>query len=74
MNGAALGYKVVMVYSSGEEEDDEVFETEAEAEAYGLVQVSTYQAGGEVLNLSNPGDYPLDPDDEAEFKIIEIDD
>lgn len=68
-------FKVVMKYSDGTvEEDDEVFDTEEEANEYGLTQAGNYQTGGEVLNLSNPGDYPLDTDDTAAFDVIEIDD
>lgn len=70
-----MGYKVVMKYSDGTvEEDDEVFDTEGEANEYGLNQVSNYQTGGEVLHLSNPGDHPLDAEDTADFEIVEIDD
>ena len=59
-----MGFKVVRKYSDGTvEEDDEVFDTEGEANEYGLVQASHYQTGGEILNLSNPGDYPQDTDD-----------
>lgn len=54
-------------------DDDEVFETEAEAEAYVLVQISNYHAGGEVLHLSNPGDYPEGDDDDPRYEIIEVD-
>ncbi|WP_169078663.1 hypothetical protein [Microcella alkalica] len=62
-----------MKYSDGSsEEDDEIFDTEEEANDYGLAQVSAYATGGEVLHLSNPGDYPLDPDDEADFEIVEV--
>lgn len=54
------------------EEDEEVFETEDEATEYGLKMCSDYSAGGEVLHLSNPGDYPLS-DEDAEFEVIEVD-
>jgi hypothetical protein len=68
-------YKVVLKYSDGSsDEQDEIFTTEAEAEEYGLVCRSEYRVGGEVLNLSNPGDYPLDEEDNVDFEIIEIDD
>ena len=67
-------YKVVMNYPDGTtEEDDEVFETEAEANAYGLDQCSNYALGGEILHMSNPGDYPLKEDDDADFDVIEVD-
>ncbi|GAA1772204.1 hypothetical protein GCM10009810_32010 [Nostocoides vanveenii] len=66
-------FKVVMQYPDGTSEDeDELFETEAEAEAYGLEQCNNYVVGGEVLHLSNPGDYPLN-DDEVDFEVVEVD-
>lgn len=62
-----------MQYPDGTSEDeDELFETEAEAEAYGLEQCNNYVVGGEVLHLSNPGDYPLN-DDEVDFEVVEVD-
>jgi hypothetical protein len=67
-------YKVIMIYPDGtEEEEEEVFETEEEAREYGLEQCSNYVAGGEVLHMSNPGDYPLSEDDHADFNVIEVD-
>lgn len=66
-------YRVVMKYSDGtREEDDEVFENESEAEEYGLYLVSCYREGAEILNMSNPGDYPLDEDDDADYEVIEV--
>lgn len=66
-------YKVVMIYPDGTTgEDDEVFVTEDEARAYGEEQCSNYTAGGEVLHMSNPGDYPLS-DDEVDFSVTEVD-
>lgn len=66
-------YKVVMKYSDGTtEEDDEVFESEADATEHGLYLCSCYAEGAEVLNLSNPGDYPLDEDDKADFEVVEV--
>lgn len=67
-------FKVVMKYSDGTtEEDDEVFESEAEANEHGLYLCSCYEEGGEILHMSNPGDYPLDDDDRADFEVIEVD-
>ena len=54
------------------EEDEETFETEEEAESYGLQCVSEYALGGEILHLHNPGDYPLKEDDDADFDVIEV--
>jgi hypothetical protein len=67
-------YKVVMIYPDGtREEEDEVFVTEDDARAHGLEQCGNYIAGGEVLHLSNPGDYPLRDDDKVDFNVIEVD-
>ncbi|MGL4243230.1 MAG: hypothetical protein ACRCTI_19120, partial [Beijerinckiaceae bacterium] len=53
--------------------DDEDFDTIEEAEAHVLVQISNYHTGGEVLHLSNPGDYPEDDEDEhPEYEITEV--
>lgn len=54
------------------EEDDEVFDTYEEADNYAQYMVSCYHLGGEILEMSNPGDYPYDPEDEPEYEIIEI--
>jgi hypothetical protein len=69
-----LVFKAVLKFSDGEEvEDDERFETEKEAEEYGLVMLSNYDTGAEVLNMSNPGDYPLDDDDEdPDIEVVEV--
>ena len=68
-----MPFKVVMQYPDGtSEEEDEVFDTEEEAHEYGLVQCSNYSTGAEVLHMSNPGDYPLDDADEADFDVIEV--
>ena len=65
-------YKVVMKFSNGStDEQDETFDTEEAAEAYGLYLCGCYYEGAEILNLSNPGDYPIDEDDEVDFKVIE---
>lgn len=68
-------YKIVMHYSNGEsEEDDDIFEDEESAEEYGNYLVGCSSLGAEILNLSNPGDYPLEEADEADFDIIEVED
>ena len=63
-------YKIIF---EGEEED-EVFDSYEDAEEYALYLVSCYHTGGEIIEMSNPGDYPYDPDDEPEYEIVEIDD
>jgi hypothetical protein len=66
-------FKVVMKYSDGTtEEDDEVFPSETEAREHGSYLVSCYHEGAEVLHMSNPGDYPLVEDDDADYEVIEV--
>ena len=70
-----MKYKVVMHYPDGtEEEEDELYDSEEQAEEAGCYSCSCYREGGENLNLSNPGDYPLDEDDDCDFEVIEVDD
>lgn len=67
-------FKVKLIFSDGNTEElDGVFDTEAEAEEYALESISEYHLGGEILNMSNPGDYPLDEEDDVDFELIEID-
>lgn len=66
-------YKIVMKYSDGtNEEDDDIFDSEEEAEKYANYLVGCSRDGAETLNLSNPGDYPLDDYEDPDFEIIEI--
>ena len=62
-------YKVV--YDG--EEQDEVFSTYEEADEYGQYLVSCYYQGGREFELSNPGEYYSDPDEEPEYEVIETD-
>lgn len=66
-------FKVVTIGSDGRrEDDDEAFETEAEAAQHGSQMCSDYSQGGEVLRMHNPGDYP-DSDDQIDYEVIEVD-
>lgn len=68
-----MTYQVIMRFSDGTtEEDEEVFDTEEEANQYGLVQVSNYRSGADILHQSNPGDNPLDDDDEVDFEVVSV--
>ena len=55
---------------------DEVFDSYEAAEEYALYLVSCTRTGAEILNLSNPGDYPYDEDtfEDPEYEIVEEDD
>lgn len=67
-------FKVKLKFSDGDmEELDGIFDTESEAEEYALESISEYNLGGEILNMSNPGDYPLEEEIDVDFEIIEID-
>ncbi len=66
-------YQVELQYSDGTTElDDEVFTSRRDAEEHGMYLCSCYRTGCEVLNLSNPGDYPLDEDDDVDFEVIRV--
>lgn len=66
-------YQVEMQFSDGTTElDDEVFTNRRDAEEHGLYLCSCYRTGNEILNLSNPGDYPLDEDDDVDFEVIKV--
>lgn len=56
------------------EEQDEVYDTEAEAEEEALYMCSCAETGAEILNLSNPGDYEYDEDtyEAPDYEIIEV--
>lgn len=62
-------YKVLF---NGELED-EVFDTEKDAEEYALYLCSCTREGAEILHMSNPGDYDEDDYDD-DYEIVEIDD
>lgn len=66
-------YKIVMFYADGEmEEEDEVFDTKEAARDYALYLIGCCELGAEILEMSNPGDYPFEDYIEPEFKIIKV--
>ena len=68
-------YQVKYIYSDGNENyEDDLFNTEEEAFEAGEYGCSCYFSGNEILNMHNPGDYPLDDEDEIAFQIIPTDD
>lgn len=65
-------YQVEMHYSDGTiDREPEVFDTFEAAEDYGNYLCSCSKQGGKILNMSNPGDYPMDDDDDIGFEIVE---
>lgn len=65
-------YKVVLHYENGDDEQDEVFDSEDAAEEYGEYLLGCSSVGAETLNLSNPGDYDFDNYDKPDYEVIEI--
>lgn len=72
-----MAYKVIITFPDetidSEEEDGELglFDTKEDAEAWFDQWMSDYDTGGEVLHMSNPGDYPLS-DEEPEHEVVEV--
>lgn len=52
--------------------EDEIYDTEEEAEEEARYMVSCAKQGAEILHMSNPGDYDEDEYD-ADYEIVEID-
>lgn len=68
-------YRATVTYPGGEEEIlEDLFDTRKAAEEAALYAISCWDTGAETLNMSNPGDYPYDPDDvnDAYFDIEEV--
>ncbi len=68
-------YQVIYIDSAGDEisREENLCLTREEAESVGCVGLSDYTTGCEVLYMSNPGDYPLEDNEEIDFDILEID-
>ena len=63
-----MSYKVNMIYSDGEESmQDAIFDTEDEAEEYGIYLCQCFKEGGDILEAMGE-DYD---DSEPGFQIIE---
>lgn len=58
------------------EEQDEIFDSEEEAEDYALYLISCTKQGAEILNMSNPRDYEFDEEnwEDPTYEIIEFED
>lgn len=68
-------YQAKLLFEDGEEiVSDYVFDSYQEAFDDACEMLSDYSCGGEVLEMSNPGDYPYDEEEDVEYEIMEIDD
>ena len=58
------------------EEQDELFDTEEDAEEAALYLCSCTRTGAEILHMSNPGDYDYDEDEfeDPDYEIVEVED
>ena len=69
-------YKFVLYFPNGNEfdstDDGLIFDDEESAQESALYHIGCYYEGGEILNLSNPGDYDYDPNEEADYEVFEI--
>lgn len=57
------------------EEDDEIFDTEEDANEHALYLSSCEQQGAETMHMSNPGDYEYNEEEweGSDYEIVEID-
>ncbi len=65
-------YKIIF----DNEEQDEVFDSEEEAEDYALYLISCTKQGAEIMNMSNPGDYEFNEEnwEDPTYETIEFED
>lgn len=72
--GSDVKYRISLSFEDGStEQPEEVFDSEDAAREFGYQWISDYHQGGEVLHMSNPGDYPLNEDEEVDLEVIEFD-
>ncbi|MBR4868258.1 MAG: hypothetical protein IKU10_03795 [Clostridia bacterium] len=56
--------------------EDEIFNTEEDAEEYGLYLQSCASEGAEIFHMSNPGDYDYNEDtfEAPDYEVVKVDD
>ena len=64
-------YQVKFYFEDGDTiiEDDEFDDTDS-AREYAKDWISDYHTGSEILEMSNPGDYPYDEDEKVRYRVI----
>lgn len=67
--------KFRILWTENNEMEEEVFDSYDDAQEMAVYYQGCAKLGAEMLNLSNPGDYPYDEDDfdYPDFEIIEED-
>ncbi|MCI9129429.1 MAG: hypothetical protein HFJ65_03795 [Eggerthellaceae bacterium] len=67
-----MSFRVNLHFNDGSiVEDDELFDNKEAAFEYGEYLAGCSSLGNEILNMSNPGDYPLDEDEDVEIEVVE---
>ena len=72
-------YKIIYHWTDGTKDEDDnyvdYYDSEEEANEAGLYGLSCAKQGGEILEMSNPGDYPFHESDyeDDSFEVVEID-
>lgn len=54
------------------EVQDETFDTYKEALDFACYLMGCCEVGKETLNMSNPGDYPMDSFEDPEIEVVEL--
>lgn len=71
-------YKIVYHWSDGSSDEDDndgdYYDSESEAESAGEYGLGCRRQGAEILEMSNPGDYPLEEEDFEDdyFEVEEV--
>ena len=71
-------YKIIYHWSNGNDSEDdndgEYYATEKDAEDAADYGLSCAKLGGQILEMSNPGDYPYDESeyDDNTYEIVEV--
>jgi len=71
-------YKIIYHWTGGADDEDdnygEYYDSEEEANEAGLYGLGCRRQGGEILELSNPGDYPFDESDyeDDDFEVVAV--
>ena len=71
-------YKVVYHWPDGTESEDDnygdYYDSEEQADEEGLYGLSCAKQGGEIMEMSNPGDYPYYESDydDADYDVVAI--
>ena len=73
-----MKYSYVLTFDSGEVIEGvdcfDIYDSKEAAYDGAVYAISCCQEGAEILNMSNPGDYPLDDNDcDPDIEIVEVD-